>query len=51
MSNRTRQKNKRADKKMESDDSPEIPDRGGHQKSPASLKRKRTLVVDFTWDK
>ena len=27
MSNRTRQNNKRADKKMSSNDSPEIPDR------------------------
>ena len=27
MSNRTRQNNKRADRKMESNDSPEIPDR------------------------
>ena len=27
-SNRTRQKNKRADSKVESNDSPEIPDRG-----------------------
>ena len=29
MSNRTRQNNKGADRKMESNDSPEIPDRGG----------------------
>ena len=28
MSNRTRQNNKRADRKMESNDSPEIPDKG-----------------------
>ena len=28
-SNRTRQKNKRGDRKVESNDSPEIPDRGG----------------------
>ena len=28
MSNRTRQKNKRGDSKVESNDSPEIPDRG-----------------------
>ena len=28
MSNRTRQNNKGADRKMESNDSPEIPDRG-----------------------
>ena len=27
-SNKTRQRNKRADRKMESNDSPEIPDRG-----------------------
>ena len=34
-SNRTRQKNKRGNSKVESNDSPEIPDRGGrHQTSP-----------------
>ena len=37
-SNRTRQKNKRGDSKVESNDSPEIPDRGRHQTSPASLR-------------
>ena len=42
MSNRTRQNNKRADRKMESNDSPEIPDRGRNQKSPASLQAKGT---------
>ena len=35
--NRTKQKNKRGDSKVESNDSPEIPDRGRHQTSPASL--------------
>ena len=34
----TRQKNKRGDSKMKSNDSPEIPDRGRHQTSPASLR-------------
>ena len=37
-SNRTRQKNKTGDSKVESNDSPEIPDRGRHQTSPASLR-------------
>ena len=32
-SNRTRQKNKRGDSKVESNDSPEIPDKGRHQTS------------------
>ena len=36
-SNRTRQMNKRGDSKVESNDSPEIPDRGRHQTSLASL--------------
>ena len=35
--NRTRQKKKRGDSKVESNDSPEIPDRGRHQTSLASL--------------
>ena len=35
-SNGSRQKNKRGDSKVESNDSPEIPDRGRHQTSPAS---------------
>ena len=49
-SNRTRQNNKRAARKMESNDSPDIPDRGGgrHQKHPASLwpgpKERRSLI-------
>ena len=34
MSNRTRQNNKGADRKMESNDSPEIPDRGETSKEP-----------------
>ena len=34
---RTRQKKKRGDSKVESNDSPEIPDRRRHQTSPASL--------------
>ena len=33
-SNRTRQKNKRADSKVESSDSPGIPDRGGDIRHP-----------------
>ena len=37
MSNRTRQNNNGVDRNTESNDSPEIPDRGEHQKSPASL--------------
>ena len=43
-SNRPRQKDKRGDSKVESNDSPVIPDRGGgegeggHQTSPASLQ-------------
>ena len=36
--NRTRQKNKRGDSKVESSDSPEIPTGGRHQTSPASLR-------------
>ena len=39
-------KNKRGDKKEESNDSPEIPDRGFQQTSPASLRgesRKQTV--------
>ena len=35
--NRTMQKNKRGDSKVESNDRPEIPDWGRHQTSPASL--------------
>ena len=39
MSNRTRQNNKGADRKKESNDSPELPDRGErHRKSPASVR-------------
>ena len=34
MSNRTRQNNKTADRKMESNDSPEIPDRGETSEEP-----------------
>ena len=44
-SNTTMQNNKRADSKMESKNSSEIPDRGlgggGHQKRPASLRAKK----------
>ena len=36
--NMTRQKNKRGDSKVDSNDSPEIPDRGRQQTSPASLR-------------
>ena len=35
--NRIRQHNKRADRKVESNDSPEIPDSGRHHKCLASL--------------
>ena len=35
--NRIRQKNKRGDSKVESNDSPEIPDKGETSTSPASL--------------
>ena len=38
-SNRGKQKNKRGDSKVESNDSTEIPDRGKHQTSPASIRR------------
>ena len=38
MSKRTIQKNKRRDSKGESNDSPEIPDRGIHTKSLASVR-------------
>ena len=34
MSNRTRQNNKRADRKMESNGNPEIPDRGATSEEP-----------------
>ena len=34
MSNRTRQNNKTADRKLESNDSPEIPDRGETAEEP-----------------
>ena len=38
-SNRTRQKSKRGDiQKWDQTESPEIPDRGRHQKCPASLR-------------
>ena len=37
-SNRTKQKNKRGDSKVESNDSPEIPDRGRHQTSLANFR-------------
>ena len=41
-SKRTRQKNKRGASKVESNDSPKIPDRGRHQTSPASLQGRDT---------
>ena len=44
-SNRTRQKNKRGDSKVESNDNHEIPDRERHQTSPASLWGGRGGVV------
>ena len=43
--NRTRQKNKRGDSKVESNDSPEIPDRGGdirHHRPPFGAIHKVT---------
>ena len=36
--NRTKQNNKRADRKMESNDSPEIPDRGEDRRRVAFLR-------------
>ena len=48
--NRTRQKNKRGDSKVESNDSPEISDRGGrHQTSPASLRGFEFGIVWVMW--
>ena len=35
------QEDKRGNRKVQSDDSPEILDKGGHQTSPASLRRPR----------
>ena len=40
----TRQKNMRGDRKGDSNDSPEIPDKGRHQTSPASLWGKPVRV-------
>ena len=37
-SNRTRQNNKKASRKLESNDSPKIPGRGRHQNRPACLR-------------
>ena len=57
MSNRTRQNNKGEDRKTESNDNPEIPVRGGeeggHQKSPASLRANRKLLLtdQHDWQK
>lgn len=49
-SKRTRQKNKRGDRKWEFNDSPKIPGRGlGHQASPASLRSQRSRVMEFKW--
>ena len=46
--NRTRQNNNRADRKMESNDSPEIPDRGETSESPASfLVKKEKFTGQF----
>ena len=50
-SNRTRHNNKRADRKMKSNDSPEIPDKGwggGHQKRPASLRALQDKLSEGT---
>ena len=44
-SNRTRQKNKRVDSKVESNDSPEIPERGRHQISLVSLQGWTTKLL------
>ena len=42
-SNRTRQKNKRGDSKVESNDSPEIPDRGETSDIPGLPSRDRKM--------
>ena len=47
MSKRTRQNNKRADIKIKSNNIPEIPDKGEHQKRPASLLGKKNGGVSF----
>ena len=46
--NRTRQKNKRGDSKMESNDSPEIPDRGETSDIPG-LPLGEARKKDCTW--
>ena len=49
MSNRTRQNNKRADRKMELNDSPEIPDREETSEDPGlpSGQKNKSLRPDF----
>ena len=49
VSNRTRQKNKRGDNKVESNDSPEIPAGERHQTSPASLRGTTERKVVGLW--
>ena len=53
MSNRTRQNNKRADRKMESNDSPEILDRGEDTRRirPPFGPKNRSLRGDFEGEK
>ena len=47
--NRTRQKNKRGDSKVDSNDSPEIPDNGETSDIPASLRgsKSETEIEDY----
>ena len=45
MSNRTRQNNKRADRKMESNDSPEIPGREVTSEEPDLLSDQKNGIV------
>ena len=50
MSNKTRQNNKRADRKMESNDSPHIPDREETSEElslPSGPKERKSLREDF----
>ena len=45
MSNRTRQNNKGADRKIESNHSPEIPDRGETSEEPQNTKRYTSIYL------
>ena len=50
MSNRTRKNNERADRQMESNDIPEIPDKGGdtrRARPPFGPKERRSLRKEF----